>query len=566
MTLEALRRQMSAVTARHDADAAAAARAFWDEVADTFAESAPDRAGDDAAQGDADGRSARDGPAGGRGSDRGRTARVGFGRDRTRFGRTGCRADGSRPAPGRGPWWRVPTAREGAPVSVVPAETVRDAETRSLFDDPSPTEASRAERESDWAAREADWAAREADWARSEDRGDLTNLRVDAGLGFPLHGHRGSDVHTVAEQVAAARGTADVQLVTLLADLERRDLPAPDGLSRTDWLRSLAPGLTGAQAKAFATVARAMTDPAWRDLTARVHLQQVTVPAAAAILDFHTRVAPAADPDDLQVALTDLTQQAPTLTLEALHRLARHHTEQVRPPRDEDRLDAGRKASRELWFGQPATNGMVSFRGRLDPEGAAIVKSAIDALARPRPDTDEHGSTIAPDPRTPATRRADALVDLISRAVQAAAGTPVTDKAKVVVTMHWDSLIGQVVGTGMTMTGDILSAETVRRMACDAAIIPTVLGSDGELLDLGRERRLVTPALRLALWQRDGGCTFPGCTVPATWCDAHHVTHWCRGGTTSLLNAALLCSRHHDHVHRYDLTATVTAFGVTWHL
>jgi hypothetical protein len=476
----------------------------------------------------------------------------------------------------------VPAPAGGAAVSVVPAEIVLDAETSSAFDDldlagqpetDRAHEAHSAPREADGASEPgsepgsdgAVWAEREADWAAREARGDLTGLRLDAALGFALDRHASSDVHHVAEQVAAARGSADVALVTLIADLERRGLDAPDGLTRTDWLRSLAPELTGAQAKAFVTVATAMNDPAWRDLTARVHLQQVSVPAAAVILDFYKQVAPAADPDDLHTALGDLLDQAPGLRLEQVRRLARHHTEQVRPPRDEDRLDAGRRAARGLWFGQPASNGMVPFHGRLDPEGAAIFKSAIDALAKPRPDKDERDLTTTPDLRTPATRRGDALVDLISRAVQAAPGVPTTDKAKVVVTIDWDTLIGQLVGTGLSMTGEILSPETVRRMACDASIIPMVLGRDGELLDLGREQRLVTKGLRLALWQRDGGCTFPGCTVPATWCDAHHVTHWSRGGRTSLLDTALLCSNHHDHVHRYDLTATVTAFGVTWH-
>jgi predicted restriction endonuclease len=65
---------------------------------------------------------------------------------------------------------------------------------------------------------------------------------------------------------------------------------------------------------------------------------------------------------------------------------------------------------------------------------------------------------------------------------------------------------------------------------------------------------------------RDQCCTIPGCTVPATWCDAHHVVWWSRGGTSDLSNYALLCPRHHTWVHDNDLTATVTAFGVTWHL
>ncbi|MEO6999958.1 MAG: DUF222 domain-containing protein, partial [Terracoccus sp.] len=114
------------------------------------------------------------------------------------------------------------------------------------------------------------------------------------------------------------------------------------------------------------------------------------------------------------------------------------------------------------------------------------------------------------------------------------------------------------------LSGDVLTAATVRRMACDAAIIPVVLGSDSQPLDVGRQERLVTRAMRTALWLRDGGCSFPGCSTPAQWTDAHHVRHWLHGGTTCLGNLALLCRRHHVYVHEKNLTATITATGVTW--
>ena len=106
--------------------------------------------------------------------------------------------------------------------------------------------------------------------------------------------------------------------------------------------------------------------------------------------------------------------------------------------------------------------------------------------------------------------------------------------------------------------GALLGPETVRKLACDAAVIPAVLDADGQVLDLGRTRRLFTPAQVQALWLRDRHCTFPGCQTPASWCDAHHVTHWVDGGPTDLTNAALLCGRHHTIVHRDRLTATLT--------
>jgi len=93
-----------------------------------------------------------------------------------------------------------------------------------------------------------------------------------------------------------------------------------------------------------------------------------------------------------------------------------------------------------------------------------------------------------------------------------------------------------------------------------------VLGTHSEVLDLGRESRLASPAQLKQLWLRDRECTFPGCTVPNTWCDAHHLTWWARGGHTDIANLALLCPRHHTIVHDKDLVATIEATGLTWHL
>jgi hypothetical protein len=387
------------------------------------------------------------------------------------------------------------------------------------------------------------------------------------------------------ERVAAQRRGLEVALVTLVSELVARGVDAPGGLSRVDWLRSLDASLTAGQAKAFVTVGTALADRRWARLRMLVATQQVTVGNAAQVIDFEERVAPVADPDDLHTAVTDLTAQAGVLRPEELARLARHHTEQVRPPRDEDTLDQGRRQARGLWFTPPTKTGMVGLRGMLDPEGAAILQAAIDPLAAPRPVKDEHGHTTAPDERTPARRRMDALLTITQRGVAAARGVPVTDKAKVVVLIDYDTLVRDLTtrldeatdgsgcgaggraggGTGTTLTGDVLSPSVVRRMACEAGIIPVVLGRDGAPLDVGYRERLFTYSQRLALIARDRGCSFTGCTVPATWCEAHHVVPWHRGGRTDLTNGALLCPHHHTHVHQHDLTATVTATGVTWH-
>lgn len=112
-------------------------------------------------------------------------------------------------------------------------------------------------------------------------------------------------------------------------------------------------------------------------------------------------------------------------------------------------------------------------------------------------------------------------------------------------------------GTGtFAFTGPVAAA-SLRKLACDAEIIPAVLGTDGQILDLGRKTRLFTTAQRLALTARDQGCAFPNCTAPAPWCEAHHITYWSHGGDTSVDNGVLLCSHHHHLIHKEQWTITV---------
>ena len=99
-----------------------------------------------------------------------------------------------------------------------------------------------------------------------------------------------------------------------------------------------------------------------------------------------------------------------------------------------------------------------------------------------------------------------------------------------------------------------VSAETARRLACDAARVTLHHGPAGEVLSVGRRTRTLSPALRRALAARDRHCRFPGCT--ATRCDGHHIRHWAHGGATTLDNLVLLCRRHHRAVHE-------EGFGVT---
>ncbi len=98
-------------------------------------------------------------------------------------------------------------------------------------------------------------------------------------------------------------------------------------------------------------------------------------------------------------------------------------------------------------------------------------------------------------------------------------------------------------------TGAPLSPRTLGRLLCDAELQTVVLGASRAVLDLGRTTRLATATQRTALVARDRGCAVPGCGMPPSACEAHHVTWWRNGGTTDIENLALLCGRHHTLIH-----------------
>jgi hypothetical protein len=110
-----------------------------------------------------------------------------------------------------------------------------------------------------------------------------------------------------------------------------------------------------------------------------------------------------------------------------------------------------------------------------------------------------------------------------------------------------------------------VSVAEIRRMACDAKVVPVVLGSKGETLDIGRATRVVPRRIRRALIRRDKGCSFPGCGKKAKWCQAHHIREWSRGGPTALDNLTLLCRRHHRVVHHTGWQIRMRQ-GIPWYI
>jgi hypothetical protein len=186
--------------------------------------------------------------------------------------------------------------------------------------------------------------------------------------------------------------------------------------------------------------------------------------------------------------------------------------------------------------------GMVHLSGDLDPANGLVVLEALRWLSEP--------ANLDPqDSRTPAQARADALAEICRRFLQGG-GKDRKRPARVLVTIPWDTLqAGQ--GIVDTEAGPI-GGNTARRLTCDATVSRVLLDPQSVPIEMGRATRLIPDRLRRLLEQRDGGCTHPGCQIPARWCEAHHILHWADGGKTDLSNLRLLCSRHHSHAHQQN--------------
>jgi hypothetical protein len=213
---------------------------------------------------------------------------------------------------------------------------------------------------------------------------------------------------------------------------------------------------------------------------------------------------------------------------------------------DETREAAEQRRYDGRWVTLTKTfDGMHRLDGMLDPAGAAVVQTALAPLCR---------KTAEGDDRSVGQRRADALVTLADQALNAGALPEIGgEKPHLVCTLSWEQLRAEIdaeIDAGrVTLNGLEVSPATARMIACDAGIIPAVLGAHGEVLDLGRKTPAWSVAQRRALNLESPGCGWPGCQTGLEHCQAHHIHHRAHGGPTNLTNGINLCWYHHWLIH-----------------
>jgi hypothetical protein len=375
--------------------------------------------------------------------------------------------------------------------------------------------------------------------------------------------------HLVALDGALAR-LAGVR-ARWLAEFDRTDGGAADGAVNTAaWLRrSCRTGDQDArtQVRVAAALRRLPT------VAAALEAGEISWAHAVALVPVLTDAAERLDAADAAAIERTLLELARVDSVDRL-RIAVRHTANALDP--DGALTRAERDFGRRWLTAAVTDeGLVHLQGVLDAEGGAILLSALDAAT---------GPPTPEDNRSRGQARADALVDLAQR--QLDGGTlPTVGGRRPHLTLTasietlrreerqahgpWPTQTETQTPTptpathaapALRWTGPI-PTDTARRLACDALVTRLLLDNDGPPLHLGHTHRLVSPAQRVALAHRDGGCVFGGCERPPEWCDAHHIRSWLDGGATDLENLCLLCRFHHRFVHEYGWVVTRDALG-----
>ncbi|MCM0618848.1 HNH endonuclease signature motif containing protein [Nocardioides bruguierae] len=376
-----------------------------------------------------------------------------------------------------------------------------------------------------------------------DDVGALDPIQADAGA-----------LHDLVESVQQLRSRLAALESRALAAVEARDLArtAFGWGSTTDWYTHLA-GLRRGAGRRLVEAATILSEQRQATLEA-LETGAASPEQAQVVLEQVDRLP--GDDALREVAELTLLDHAHRLNATDLDRTA----VQLLADLDPDGAAARHEASRErldrvahhrrfLSITDDGCGG-VRLRGRGTLEDAAVLRAALLPLTSPVSAVDPSGGERTLDPRDHGARMWDALVRLGQHALD-------TDlppeshgaRARLAVTVPLQVLSGDDAHACVAEDGTPLPASTLRSLACDADVLPVVLGGESEILDIGRQSRVVPVALWRALVARDAGCTFPGCARAPVMCHAHHVQPWAEGGATSLENLAMLCGQHHRLIH-----------------
>ncbi len=372
--------------------------------------------------------------------------------------------------------------------------------------------------------------------------------------------YRGEDLRAVADQQLEADFSElqrnvqalEAERLRRLAEIHRRQSHRREGyLSTSSWLVDQHHFGWTAATKDIRTARSLQRMPRTQEALGNGELT-----SSAVQMLVHARHA---HPAQFRRSEDALVEAARRLPAPQFHRTVSHWRQQL--DWDEGLKDAERLRDVRRLKVSTTMLGMVRVDGELDPETGEVVLTALHDCQG-----EEQRKRDPEDQRTPSQRRVDALGEICRRWLDGSErprGSHERPHLAVVVDLR--SLEGRTGHRSDLEHVGPVHPEAVRRLACDASISRLVTRGRSEPLDVGRQTPVVPGPMRRALVVRDRHCRFPGCDRPPPWCDAHHVTHWAEGGSTSLANLVLLCRRHHRLVHEGGFRIHVEEERVTFH-
>jgi hypothetical protein len=247
--------------------------------------------------------------------------------------------------------------------------------------------------------------------------------------------------------------------------------------------------------------------------------------------------------------LPELVEASTTMTASEFSHLV---TETAKSVVTDDGLSTFERQKRETFFKmRNEADGCLSVSGKFDPISASILKSKIGRLVESMFHSGDKEVPVEVMPWIEPNdhRQAQALIALVNGASESVSDVPA--RAEIVVHVDLETLQHglHAGGTCRTALGADLPVETVRRLACEAEILPVVLDGRSVPIDVGRSKRLATIHQRRALEAIHPTCAIPDCEVIFDHCNVHHIDYWENGGATDLNNMVPLCSRHHHAAH-----------------
>ena len=374
---------------------------------------------------------------------------------------------------------------------------------------------------------------------------------------------------SMAESAQREVSRAQAQWLRLLGEVERRGASLREAsLPTASWL-----AITNSHTvrSARADIALATGLERWPSVSTALAAGGLSAEQASVIVHGLERLPEDLDADRREAVAEQLVGFAAEFNPSGLRRLVNRAVEAVAPEVAEaadaaalERGERSQQRSRFLSWRWDVDGGLL-LSGKLPaPDGELFVTHVASLAAKLRA-----RDVLAGVETALSQAAADVLAQAVAHHATCASDAPPSLGTRVLVTLDYERLLGRLadrglvalredepeggaVATGRGRRGAILvaSGEPVtpamaRRLACDAGIIPIVLGGDGQPLDLGREHRLFTGPQRAALAVRDAGCAFPACDRPVGDCEAHHLVPWWDGGRSDLSNAVLLCRHHH---------------------